>query len=440
MLFDSTTPVLRVTSLFWYLVVLLIFMLWTRELLGISAALMAVPILGLDPSLFFPPYRTGGRLFPSFLCRIGGYYLCIRWWHSGTMRDGFLGAFALGLGFFAKIDFVVILLGCGIALAITYGREILAFCRSSPKKCAVCCLGFLLGVSPMAIRVSKLSDAVAGRGTPRPPHELQEKINTAWAMYDGSYFFRLMNVGGNFETMFSQSCPVGSLFGLVVILCGILLALRIVLRKGETAERRRSAFLLLSAVLITGSVFFLPRGSRLHHHLAVYPFPHLIVVAAILMLWEKSPLNPVLKWSLRTCAVAMALVAIGGHLLVMRSTQSFLAATGGRGPWSDSIAEFRQDIKDRPGLSIVSLDWGFNEQLLYLCNDKRVLEPFWHDEAVPTSSEHVYLFHPPKYTLFPLGLRCYLAWKQAYPHRLWVRAYKDREGDVAFYAVRLLDH
>ena len=139
------------------------------------------------------------------------------------------------------------------------------------------------------------------------------------------------------------------------------------------------------------------------------------------MLWEKSPFNPAIKWSLRTCAVAIALLVIGGHLLAMRSTQSLIAASGGRGYWSDSIAEFCRDVKDHPGLSIVSLDWGFNEQLLYLCNDKRLLEPFWCNEAVPASSEHVYLIHPPKYTVFPLGLRCYRAWSRAYPDRLLVR-------------------
>ena len=219
MLFDSTTAVLRVTSLFWFLAGLLIFMLWTRQLLGLSAALVAAPILGLDPSLFFFAIPDWGPIIPSFLCRLGGYYLWMRWWRNGKTRDGFLGALALGLGFFAKIDIVVVLLGCGAALAITYGREILAFFRSSPKKCAVCCLGFLLGASPMAIRYSRVGDIVTGQGPPRLPHELQEKINTAWPMYDGSYFFRLLHVGGKFETMFAPSCPVWSPFGLVVILC-----------------------------------------------------------------------------------------------------------------------------------------------------------------------------------------------------------------------------
>ena len=69
MLFDSTTPVLRATSLFWYLVILLIFMLWTRKLLGLPAAILAAPILGLDPSFLLLAIPDWGPIIPSFLCR-----------------------------------------------------------------------------------------------------------------------------------------------------------------------------------------------------------------------------------------------------------------------------------------------------------------------------------------------------------------------------------
>ncbi len=152
MFFDATVPVLRLTSLFWYLVALLIFMLWTRKLLGLSAAIVAAPILGLDPSLFFPSLQDWGPIVPSFLCRVCGYYLLLCWWHNRKTRDGFLGALALGLGFFCKIDFAIVLLGCGLALAITYGRDLLAFVRSAPKKCALCSLGCLLGRQPHGAR------------------------------------------------------------------------------------------------------------------------------------------------------------------------------------------------------------------------------------------------------------------------------------------------
>jgi hypothetical protein len=282
-------------------------------------------------------------------------------------------------------------------------------------------------------------DNALGRKKPAGSDDLLEKLHTAWTMYDGSYFYRLMNVGGNFQTMFAQSCPAWSPFGWIAILSGILLIAHIVLRRGKAAERQRSAFLLLSAVFITGGVFLLPRAARIHHHLAVYPFPHLIIVAAIIAIWKTSRPDPFIRWGLRTCAVAIAVVVIGGHLLAIRQTQSLLAATGGRGWWSDSIEEFCKDVKNQRGLSIVSLDWGFTEQLLYLCNDKRLLEPIWRSETVPAGSKCVYLVHPPEYTLYPAGREYYHALKQAYPRRISIRPYKDREGGVAFYAVRLLD-
>lgn len=72
----------------------------------------------------------------------------------------------MGLGFYAKIDFVVILLGCGIALAMTWGKEMLAFFRSSRGKWAFCCLGFLLGASPMVLKVPRMLAVAWGKKPP----------------------------------------------------------------------------------------------------------------------------------------------------------------------------------------------------------------------------------------------------------------------------------
>ena len=440
MLFDCTVPVLRLTSLFWYLVGLLLFMLWVRKLLGLSASLIAAPILAFDPSFFFPCIVDWGPVIPGFLCRVGGYYLLIRWWRHGRMHDGLLGAFALGLGFFCKIDFVVILVGCGVATAIAYGKEVLASFRNFPRKYALFCLGFLVAASPMALHISYIFREVSGTGHPKRGSELLEKVNTAWAMYDGSYFFRLMNVGGRFDTMFTHFCPVWSPFGWVVIFAGILLVVRINQRSSEAAEKRRLAFLLFSTVLITLGVVLLPGAVRIHHWLLVCPFPHLIVVAAIVMLWTRSPVSVVRKWSMRTCALAMALAVIGGHLVAIAQTQSLIAASGGRGWWSDSIAELCHDVEDQRGLTLVSLDWGFNEQLLFLCDNQQFLEPLWSGQAVPASATSVYLVHPPAYALFPAGLAYCHALQRAYPKNITVRPYKDRQGNVAFYAVRLREN
>ena len=67
---------------------------------------------------FFFPGSDWGAITPGFLCRVLGSLLRMRWWHHRKSRDGFLGALALGLGLFSKIDFVVILLGCAIAVGV----------------------------------------------------------------------------------------------------------------------------------------------------------------------------------------------------------------------------------------------------------------------------------------------------------------------------------
>jgi len=451
LLFDPTVPVLRLTSLFWYLAGLLLFMLWTRKLLGLSAALLAAPILALDPSLFFPAVVDWGPVIPGFLCRLAGYYFLLCWWRKRKMRDGLLGAFACGLGFFAKIDFAVILGGCGIAAVAVYGKEILATCRNSPRNCALCCLCFLLGASPMALRVSNMVGEAFRSTGPNPNRalEFQERLNTACAMYDGSYFFRVMNVGRlnmvtsatrDRDTMFLRACPVRSLFGWMVIGSSVLLAAGFLRRRGDRVERQRSAFLLLSAVLITVGVILLPRAWGLHHALLVYPFPHLIVTAAIVATWGKSwSRQSLVAWIRRTLAIAIASAVIAGHVLVLWETQRLIAATGGRGHWSDSLATFCHDVKDEPDVSIVSLDWGFNEQLLFLCDNRRLSEPIYYGSKGPgpVTSKSIYLFHPREYTVSSLGWQFYQTLAQTQPRNLLIRPYKDRQGNVVFYAMRV---
>jgi 4-amino-4-deoxy-L-arabinose transferase-like glycosyltransferase len=147
-LFDSTTAVLRLTSLFWCLVGLLSCMLWTRKLLGLAAAILVAPILAFDPSFFFPCLVDWGPVVPGFLCRSAGFYFLLRWWNDEKGRDGFLGMLALGLGFFAKIDFLFIMLGCGIAAVIVHGRKIYAAFRGAPPNGLCAGWGFCWGLAP----------------------------------------------------------------------------------------------------------------------------------------------------------------------------------------------------------------------------------------------------------------------------------------------------
>ena len=439
-LFGPSMAVFRLTKLFWCSMSLLLCMLWTRKLLGLPAALLVALLLGLDTTFYFVSVLDWGQVVPSFLCRFCGFYLTIRWWRERRLRHGFLAAVCLGVGLFNKVDFAAILLGCGSAVAIIYGKEILASMRSSAGKWTLCGLGFVLFAAPMVFHIqTTLLDVGASWGSDLLK-ELPEKIKVVRAMYDGSYVFRLMNLGGTdrrLDMLFAPSCPVWSAFGWVVILSGIVLVLRLVRGGGTAAERQRSAFLLLGLALVTGSVFLLPGAVHIYHQAAVYPFPHLIVIAAIIMLWQKSPLGSFTKWTLRSCAVALAVLVIGGHLAAILRTQDLTAATGGRGWWSDAITTFCDDVKAEPGLSIVSLDWGFNEQIDFLCDPRQLSEPFWFKSQFVMTPKSLFLLHPPQYTLYRVGRDFYNVVRDKCRLNMSIQTYCDHQGQVEFHVLRV---
>lgn len=436
MIFGPSIAVLRLTALFWSLMGLLIFMLWTRSFLGLPAALIAAPMLGLDPSFYFISVLDWGSCVPSFLCRFCGYYFLFLWWHDKKIRYGFLASFMLGLGLFNKIDFLVILLGCGIAVAAVYGKELFASIRRFPGKYLLLGAGFFLAASPMTLKIWMIVHSVFTGQISGNEHEMLEKLNTAFAMYDGSYIYRLMQVGGRFDTMFIQPASVWSPFGIIVAFSSILLLFHIFQGKREQPDRPTITFLLLCMFLITAGVFLLPAAARLHHATLVYPFPHLLVVSAAVMLWRTSPAAAVPAWVYRSCAVVIALLVIAGHLHAILKTDDLMASTGGRGTWSDSIVAFSNDMKGQTGLAVASLDWGFNEQLEFLLDGQQLSEPFWNDRPVQILPNTVYLVHPPEYSLFPQGLELLRMASQQAPAGAIIQPYRDRQENVAFYAVR----
>ena len=439
--FGPSIIVLRLTALFWCSIGLLLCMLWTRKLLGLPAALLVAPLLAFDPSFYFASVLDWGSVNASFACRLCGYYLFLLWWRKGRLWHALLAAVCLGIGFLNKIDFVVILVGCGIAVALTWRKEVLASIRAKRATWALCGLAFLLGAGPMTGNLWSILQGVFRYSGPKGevnwPKELLEKINVAGAMYDGSYFFRMSEVGGRFPAMFMRPSAVWSPFGWAVILAAVLLVVHIALRKGDAAERRRQAFLLLGAVLTTLGVLLLPRAVKIHHSTLVYPFPHLLVVAAAVMLWKKSQAGAVAKWGIRTCVVGMVGMVIAGQLVAILKTQNLMTATGGRGFWSDSIRTFCDDVKTEPGVPVVALDWGFVEQLDFLCDRRPLSEPIWADQQFAVTSRSFCLVHPPEYTVFRSGWDFYNAVRDKFRRNMSIQAYRDRQGKVAFYALRV---
>jgi len=132
---------------------------------------------------------------------------------------------------------------------------------------------------------------------------------------------------------------------------------------------------------------------------------------------------------------------IAGHLFAIQRTVRLIQETGGRGWWSDALDAFCKDVRGRADLTIISLDWGFNEQLLFLTDGPRLSEPFWRlapneKPKFTLSPDTIYLIHPDDYTFLSTADQFLASLRPEDSKRAIIRAYRDRENQVAFYAIR----
>jgi hypothetical protein len=117
---------------------------------------------------------------------------------------------------------------------------------------------------------------VVAEQTPYLTRELKEKVQTLLALYDGSYFYRLINVGGLFYKMYDQPA-------VMFVPLWVVLALAVVAIVGFVRDKhhlRALGFLLASLILTTAGVLLLPRAIRIHHAILAFPLPQLIIVTA----------------------------------------------------------------------------------------------------------------------------------------------------------------
>jgi dolichyl-phosphate-mannose-protein mannosyltransferase len=428
-IFGSTSAVLRASNVFWQLIALLFLMLGARRWLGFGTAVLAGALLAFDPTYFFVSALDWGVAVPSFVCRCACFYFAIRWNQMRKPQDAFFVGLFAGLGFFNKADFVVFLMAVSFATIICYWRKILTSIRQHSGSVALGCLGFAIGAGPMLVRIPRMIALTVSGPHPNAPGAFGVKLKTLLSMYDGSHFYRLMNVGGVFERMYDGVAGPRALLGIAFVVALFVFAL--VFDK-QLAKARRILFLIVAGVLITLGVFLLPDAVRIHHAVLVYPLPHLILAAVVALIWNSARLHQIVSLA------AVAVVCLTG-LRSIAATQSLIRETGGRGRWSESLNQFCREIRDRSDLTIVSLDWGFNEQLMFLTNGPQLSEPFWGFNQtlppLPPDPNYIYVAHPAEYSVLKYDV-AYLDQLQKSGANVEITPHLDRQNQIAFYAIR----
>jgi len=437
-LFGYSVVVLRATNLLWGLVALLFFMLGIWRWLGLRIAAFGGFLLALDPTYFFLCLWDWGSAVPSLVCRCLCFYLAIVWWRRRQGRYALLAGFVAGLGFFNKIDFALLMVGVAVAGLVCFRRELLRTGRSAMSAAALSTAGFLLGAGPILWKMPMLLGRDFSGLNSSALGEFHEKFLTMLALYDGSYFYRLMSAGGVFERMFSERLNFQPIVGAAVVVAGIALVANSLRKRSDMNDTRVGLFFLLAAVLVTLGVILLPGAVRIHHAVLVYPLPQLIIAIAAHVSLETLSLT---RWA-RTIRATIWIALLGlllSQLWTIQRTRELVRETGGRGHWSESFDSFCRENKDRTDLKIMSLDWGFNEQLSFLTNGPKLAEPFWEfGENAPSLSadpHNLYLVHAPDYNYFVYG-RHYLEAAQKLGTAVEIRPYFDRQNRIVFYTIQ----
>jgi hypothetical protein len=437
--FEPTAALARMSNLAWTLGALLFFMLWVWKLFGLKEALVGAALLATDPGVFFLGLLDWGSFVPSFVCRLAGFFFVLLAWRSRKLRYAFLAGAALGLGFFNKVDFVVVLLGVTGAAICAYAKPAWSFIRLQPKLLALAALGFVFGAGPMLAMSVRMFRFAAANNAPVNPGELSEKWHAFTAMYDGSYFYRLMDAGGLFDKMQALTPPVWTPLLLVLLFSVAFLAWQIFRLPAGSNEQRLRLFLLLALAATTAGVFLLPRAIRIYHAILAAPFAHLIIAVVVVDIWRKFPASNAKRIFARAACGLVFAALLGMQTIAFAKTANLIHATHGRGWWSDAQDKFAATVKDRADLTLVSLDWGFHESLLFLTDKPLLLEPFWKltgtDPArLPQDTNFVYLVHPPEYSLSPFGAT-FLEYARTNT-RAKIAEWRDREGKIVFYTVQ----
>jgi hypothetical protein len=435
-LFGSDPHTLRLATLGTALLSLLLATLWARRVFGLEVALLGAVFVAFDPSFVFFGAREWGPYTTLLLCRCAGLWALTLGWQ--TRRTGVLafGALVLGLGVYARADFVIIGVAAAVGLLAARGSRLWSEIRERPGATAAALVAVVVGSSPMllsAIDLLTVESGIADRG------DLAYRAQVLWSTLDGSYYHRVIATGGLFEELFDTGAPT-SFFGLALVASIPVVAARVLLRRsGEDDARDGLVFLLVTVAFLGAAMLALPGAVRAHHMLNLMPFTHLLIASALVQLWRTR--------ATRIVAATIALAVVAGSAHVTWQTRALIAETGGRGRYSHALDDFAAELEADPLSVAVSLDWGFHETMQFLTSTTPLVEPIWKIPGLLANgrpwvyaggANHYYLVFDPRYDLFQLGPKLLETARALSEADVEIRAHRDREGEVAFYSVRFL--
>ena len=386
--------------------------LLVRRLIDVPTATVAITLLALDPTFVFYTRTDFGPLSSAFFLKTLALWQFATWWEGGRRRHLALGALAFGIGTWDKTNFLWIVAGSAIAIAVLAPRGL--WQRLGVAGLLTGAGAYLLGALPLIVFNLNW-----------PPRTWLAETGSATAGDSPSLWARLL------ERLHSLSdaltgLPPEQLFGLphdhsllvtTVVGLSVIVVLAWAILDRAWPARGAAAFFVVSCALTIVAAAATRGGFAVHHIILTYPLPH--VIAAIFLVragrWLTDRVRLRASWALAATALLVAPLLAVDTVTIGRDFAD-LDATGGRGNWSDAIYRLDGGLSARGAYGttpVISVDWGTDLPLVALSRGRCTCYDVWPIFATqpPDSAQihnllaepgAVFVLHSTDTTTFPV--------------------------------------
>lgn len=390
-----------------------------------GVAVLAVVLLATDPSYLFYTRHDFNPSAWLLLLVIAPLWCLVRGETAGGRRGWWAAAGVLfGLGVYNRLDylwFLVALAGTGL---LWQWRQRWVWLVRRRKEIAWMAVFFLVGCAPYLFFVwQRPTIARSIWSLAAPAQELSAVLRVKgyvlWTVLNGTSlldFFAArsgVNLGkevtpegevrvGSYvaarQQLLLSSLYTGTLTPFVaVVLAAVLCRLR-------PPPLLRVLMLFVVALLL--GVAGVSGALRGHHFVVFLPCVQAFLAGALGVVWHHSRT----RWG-RTVWTVVGGACVVANLLVVFRYHSFLAATGGRGVWSEAIYALTEYLAERCRTQRCLLgDWGLGTQVVTLAGRRlQVEEVFWpyihgageaEAEALVCTPRGLFVFYSDRYTNF----------------------------------------
>jgi len=422
-LLGSNVFALRLVPIVFAVLTLLLTYLLAQQLFNRRVAVITCLLLAVNPSFIF--WSRQGVFVTSITATIAvASLLCwLRWYRERRARHLYWGAYLLGLGLYAKLLFLWVIVALGATFFVLKMSSLRkGFClgaisrRLAYRQLAIALLCFLLGIFPLIIYnvqtkgtfltlTGNLTSTYYGASNLAFAENLATRLEQFKVVLNGGHLWYL---GGVFTNDLYPFLFVGA--GLACIPVVILKARQ---------EWRRVAFpFLMLAFMALASCFTVSALWSTHYAILVPFLPMAMAVALDLLVRHAIPPGAGqkgnhIRWLIPDLVMFLVTTVLAvSDLRVDLSYHQALARSGGYAAHSDASYELAHYLQDQGIASPLAMDWGIDATVQFLTlgavNPIEIFGYEWEpDEAFEErlvrflpNPDNLYIFHSPGETIF----------------------------------------